>query len=116
MDNFCFYQYEQSQIKNTQEQMLPSLLQDTALFETCLRKIYFFDEDAEIRTELLEKKIKFYQGSEALQRLLEVLCGLHSRVLGETEIFGQFKKFIDSIESSIESPEAQKIQSLQNRK
>lgn len=34
-----------------------------------------------------------HQGEAAYAFLLEVICGLHSRVFGETEVLGQFKAF-----------------------
>ncbi len=34
-----------------------------------------------------------HQGEAAYSFLLEVICGLHSRVFGETEVLGQFKAF-----------------------
>ena len=35
-----------------------------------------------------------YREEEAYQFLLEVVCGLHSPLLGETEVLGQFREFI----------------------
>jgi len=40
------------------------------------------------------------QNYEALHFLLRVLCGLESPVLGETEVMGQFKNFLQQIPSS----------------
>ena len=40
--------------------------------------------------------IQIYQGVEAYHFCLEVLCGLHSPLVGETEVFGQFKNFLKS--------------------
>lgn len=64
------------------------------MWKTCLRQILFiesasFDFTAEAEDQIL-------RGQEALNFLLEVLCGLHSPVLGETEVLGQFKNFIQS--------------------
>lgn len=60
------------------------------LWETCRRKIYFFIDE----TALIAEGRGFKQGLEAEAFLLEVLCGLHSPVMGETEILGQFRQFI----------------------
>lgn len=63
------------------------------LFETCLRKIWLFNIDENFKS--LVKKHKYdlsYEGQSAYQFLLEVICGLHSPVVGETEVFGQFKE------------------------
>lgn len=43
------------------------------------------------------KGLEFYQDEAALVFLLEILCGLHSPVLGETEVLGQFKDYIATI-------------------
>jgi glutamyl-tRNA reductase len=40
-----------------------------------------------------------HTGESAYALLLEIVCGLRSPVVGETEVFGQFKAFIDKQES-----------------
>lgn len=72
-------------------------LQDAAIFKTCLRKIMFCRED-EVNNYLdyLEADDQILRGEKALSLLLEILCGLHSPVVGETEVFGQFRAFVDS--------------------
>lgn len=61
-------------------------------WQTCLRRIVFLH-----RTEvtLLPKQANFeiYCGRYAYQFLLEVICGLHSPLLGENAVLGQFRKF-----------------------
>src|SRR6266496_339175 len=63
-------------------------------WQTCLRRIVFLH-----RTELSflqtrdDARMDLYRGQEACQFLLEVICGLHSPVLGETAVMGQFRKF-----------------------
>ena len=63
-------------------------------WQTCLRRIVFLH-----RTELLilqtgaDARLDLYRGQEAYQFLLEVICGLHSPVMGETAVMGQFRKF-----------------------
>ncbi|HAZ12688.1 MAG: hypothetical protein A2X86_11175 [Bdellovibrionales bacterium GWA2_49_15] len=44
--------------------------------------------------------LSVYHGSEAYTYLLEVITGLKSRLLGESEVAGQFKKAYDSYKSS----------------
>ena len=61
-------------------------------WETCRRKIYFYLDD----TGFLADGRGFKTGLEAETFLLEVLCGLHSPVIGETEILGQFRQFINN--------------------
>lgn len=60
------------------------------IFQTCLRLIQLrFGEDH----SLVPAGFDFKTGEEAYQFLLEIICGLHSPVVGETEVFGQFKNF-----------------------
>jgi glutamyl-tRNA reductase len=61
-------------------------------WRTCLREVLFFhDEEA---AALLGQPI--VEG-EAYQLLLEVICGLRSPLLGETQVMGQFKTFLGSL-------------------
>ncbi len=53
-------------------------------WKTCLRSI-FFSGDLPSPT---------HSGTNAYQFLLEIVCGLHSPLIGETEILCQFKNFI----------------------
>ncbi len=59
-------------------------------FQTCLRLIQlrWGDEDVAVPAGF-----DHYTGEKAYQFLLEIICGLHSPVVGETEVFGQFKNF-----------------------
>jgi glutamyl-tRNA reductase len=55
------------------------------VIETCQRSLV-------INFNLLNSvECEFYQGIEAYQFLLKVICGLESELLGESEITGQFK-------------------------
>lgn len=68
-------------------------------WQTCLRRIVFLQ-----RTELsllrsrVDPGTHFYRGQQAYQFLLEVICGLHSPLLGETAVMGQFRSFRASAE------------------
>lgn len=64
-----------------------------ALWKTCLRQIAlgFRPAGGEIDFPRRQGDEVFY-AADAYRFLLEVLCGLHSRVLGENEIVSQFKK------------------------
>lgn len=53
-------------------------------WKTCLRSIYFHSSPTATHT-----------GTDAYEFLLQVICGLHSPMLGETEILSQFKKFLE---------------------
>ena len=60
------------------------------LWKTCLREIYFSDIHDETSIEI-KPEDEVYLGLEAESFLAEVLCGLKSPLVGETEVFGQFK-------------------------
>jgi glutamyl-tRNA reductase len=63
-------------------------------WQTCLRRIVFLSP---VEYPLLSlqagRRIAFYRGRQAYQFLLEVICGLHSPLLGETAVMGQFRTF-----------------------
>jgi glutamyl-tRNAGlu reductase-like protein len=60
-------------------------------WRTCLRRVLFLRRsESGIKADL---KGEFYYGREAYQFLLEVICGLHSPLLGETAVMGQFRQF-----------------------
>jgi len=65
-----------------------------AVWKTCLRQIVFFEEASFCFH--CEKEDQILRGAEAFKFLLEVLTGLQSPVLGETEVLGQFRLFIES--------------------
>ena len=71
-------------------------LQQAAIWKTCLRQILFITEN-EINaiSDELTNEDQILRGEAGLSLLLEILCGLHSPIVGETEVFGQFKSFID---------------------
>jgi glutamyl-tRNA reductase len=62
------------------------------VWKTCLREIALLDA-RQIRTESLQSDDQLYTREEGYAFLLEVICGLHSPILGETEVLGQFKNF-----------------------
>tara|TARA_B110001454_G_C12723232_1_gene436006 strand:- start:11765 stop:12709 length:945 start_codon:yes stop_codon:yes gene_type:complete len=70
------------------------------VFETCLRQIALLESDLFLNTSEYKSfaavhpgPIEIFKGERAYQFILEVICGLHSLIKGETEIFGQFKEF-----------------------
>ena len=93
-------------------------IQNVVVWETCLRKIIFckqnqttenfFNLKDQCKDQNYKDHLHFLVGAEALQFLIEVLCGLKSKIIGETEIFGQFRKFL-------ETTEAKKIPLFQNQ-
>lgn len=62
-----------------------------AIFRTCVRDVIFLDESAESRHPVLED-------GAAYTRVVEIVCGLHSPMAGETQVQGQFKTFIDALD------------------
>ncbi len=60
------------------------------LWQTCLRKIAFGGAEA-MGSIQIETGDQILSGTDAYQFCLEVICGLHSPLVGETEVFGQFK-------------------------
>ena len=79
--------------------MLPSQVQ--CAFKTCLRLMGFVWL-SEGETLNAPKNFEVFQGVHAYQFLLEVISGLHSPVVGETEVFGQFKTFLQN--SDVDHP------------
>jgi len=69
---------------------MPALLTNLQ-WQTCLRRIIFLRRsDLEPR---ISSGLEIYSGREAYQLLLEVICGLHSPLVGENAVMGQFRKF-----------------------
>lgn len=66
------------------------LAPEALVWKTCLRQILFLNE----APKTWEADEDVFTGAEAVAFLLEIICGLKSPVVGETEVFGQFKKFI----------------------
>ncbi|MCB0412217.1 MAG: hypothetical protein KDD22_06805 [Bdellovibrionales bacterium] len=60
-------------------------------WETCLREICILP-GSQGSLDLADS-VEVFSGEAAYQFLLEILCGLHSPLVGETEVFGQFKEF-----------------------
>lgn len=65
---------------------------DAFSFMTCLRHIVIGDADTLSQIEAGDGQ--FLRGDEAYRFLLEVICGLHSPLIGETEVAGQFKNAV----------------------
>jgi glutamyl-tRNA reductase len=71
--------------------------QASPIWKTCLRQILFLNENefGSFADELTSDD-HVLRGENAFSLLLEILCGLHSPIVGETEVFGQFKSFVDT--------------------
>lgn len=61
-------------------------------WETCLRQIYFTEQSRVASVPLL-KDNEIYHGLDAEEFLIQILCGLKSPLVGETEVFGQFRNW-----------------------
>lgn len=63
--------------------------------ETCQRWLWvgIIDEDQPVDFKVInELSASFFLGEQAYAQILEVTCGLRSELVGETEVFGQFKE------------------------
>lgn len=88
------YHFRRSQNSDLDRHLAP--LQNMRL-ATCQRALVFVSEDQEdLFLNQLPKNLNSerLEGASMYQFLLEVICGLKSDLLGETEIQGQFKNFI----------------------
>ena len=72
-------------------------------WQTCLRQIALGHQDWDLQTQ---HPVQVYHGKDAYRFLLEIGCGLHSPMVGETEVFGQFRKLVDEVKSSSHSAHA----------
>lgn len=90
VNTLCLLQHETQnkgqQLHTEVEEVLGTFYQQR-LWKTCLRKVFFFSENE------LQVKLPVLSGAEAKRELLEILCGLRSPIIGETEVVGQFKAF-----------------------
>ncbi len=68
----------------------PWVQQDWFQLKTCMRNMILGPKD-ELHTWSLNASDEIIEGEKSYQFLLEVICGLHSSLIGETEILGQFK-------------------------
>src|SRR5262249_36514668 len=69
---------------------------DQAIWRTCLREVAFLDEPLTLTSHKPVTHVANGQRLEegpAYQLLLEILCGLQSPMIGETQVLGQFKSF-----------------------
>jgi glutamyl-tRNA reductase len=62
----------------------------SAVWATCLRSLAFVQGPPAF---VVKPADEIYSNQSAYQFLLEIVCGLHSPIVGETEVFGQFKAF-----------------------
>ncbi len=102
--------YHLSKKQTQNNDILPTSKSSVFLINTCLRKIWItFDNCSELdearKTQPIDKMI----GGDAYEFLLRIACGLESEIIGETDIFGQFK----SAWSEFKKQNANDVESLQ---
>jgi glutamyl-tRNA reductase len=69
-----------------------------AIWRTCLREVAFVDDAAASRRAVMSVAGgQRLEDGAAYQLLLEILCGLQSPMIGETQVLGQFKAFLGSV-------------------
>jgi glutamyl-tRNA reductase len=61
-------------------------------WQTCLRQV-LLTQRATVAPTAFEAGLERYEAEQAYRFLLETICGLHSPLLGETEVLGQFREF-----------------------
>lgn len=74
---------------------------DWCYWGTCLRQIAIGLSEQDIPDVTDSEDV--FVGLEAYRFLLEIICGLHSPILGETEVFGQFKAFVEELDDQCEN-------------
>lgn len=70
----------------------PPLSVETPVWRTCVRQVALVDDLAAVPANA-----QAWHDEAAYAHLLEVVCGLHSPIVGETEVLHQFKIFADSL-------------------
>lgn len=76
----------------TEDSLPPAL--NSLRWQTCLRRIVLLNR-AENKSLIASARAdsEIHQGKDAYRFLLEVVCGLRSPLIGETEVLGQFRDF-----------------------
>lgn len=72
-------------------------LQGAVVWKTCLREVAFIGRDG-FRADLLRSGDTVLDDADAYRVVLEVVCGLRSPLVGETEVMGQFRAFVAQVE------------------
>ncbi len=79
-------------------------------FMTCLRHIVIADLD--VIADLAPQGGSVLRGEDAYRFVLEVICGLHSPLVGETEVAGQFKNAVSAFNAPAGSSMAKTFKAL----
>ena len=78
------------------------------VLKTCQRSI-----TVSFRAVSQASEPEYFEGREAYRHLLEIICGLQSKLLGENEILGQFKKAYQQFCDHSETPNPLLLKLLQ---
>lgn len=70
----------------------PAFAADAVVWRTCVRQLAFVDDH-----DAIPHGLPAWHDDAAYAHLLEVVCGLHSPIVGETEVLHQFKVFADGL-------------------
>jgi glutamyl-tRNA reductase len=68
-----------------------------AVWRTCLREVAFVSDAPAARSVTHDALGQRLEEGAAYQLLLEILCGLQSPMIGETQVLGQFKAFLSAV-------------------
>lgn len=80
--------------------LLSPISKDGLLYwQTCLRSLYLSHKDNMPEPQSSE----VYEGKAAYELLLKIICGLDSPLVGETEVFGQFRIELNALSKSYNS-------------
>ena len=66
------------------------------VWRTCVRQVVFVDDH-----DAIPHGLPAWHDEAAYAHLLEVVCGLHSPIVGETEVLHQFRVFADSLPATL---------------
>lgn len=67
------------------------------VWKTCLREVAFVRREG-FRADLFLSGDTVLDGADAYRVVLEIVCGLRSPLVGETEVMGQFRAFVARVE------------------
>lgn len=71
---------------------VPAFAIGTPVWRTCMRQVAFVDQAC-----VIPPGVAAWRNEAAYAHLLEVICGLHSPIVGETEVLHQFKVFAEGL-------------------
>ena len=73
----------------------PAFASGAPVWRTCMRQVALVDDMSAIPPDA-----SVWHNEAAYAHLLEVVCGLHSPIVGETEVLHQFKVFADGLSTA----------------